>query len=453
MNLHTLLQRREDNDNPVRVGVIGGGKFAAMFLAQAIRTPGVHVVAIADLKPDKVREQLARIEWPEEQYEAATYDEARSSGGCWITDDVEKLFEDTTVEVVIDATGDPPAGIRHALLACERGKSIIMVNVEADALAGPYLAKKARENGIVYSLAYGDQPALICDLVDWARAAGFDVVAAGRGHKWKPEYRYYTPDNVWEGYGLSPEQAALGGMNPKMFTSFLDGTKPAIESTAVANVTGLTPAPHGLIFPPGRIDDIPNLCRPRAEGGILDHKGQVEVISSLDDAGELIDYNIRYGVFVSFEAASDYVARCFGEYGLTTDDSGRYSVMYKRWHLIGLELGISVASVGIRREPTGSATGWRADAVAMAKRDLAPGDMLDGEGGYTVSARLMPAEMSLAETALPIGLAHNVKIIRPVAKDATVTWADVEVDQTDQAVRVRREMERTFAATFAEAAE
>ena len=453
MNLHTLLLQREANDNPVRVGVIGCGKFASMYLAQALRTPGMHVVAIADLNPENARENLARIEWPAERYGARDFDDARRTGGTWITDDVQAIFNNTTIEVVIDATGDPPAGVRHALMACEAGKSIIMVNVEADVLAGPLLAKKAREAGIVYSLAYGDQPALICDLVDWARAAGFDVVAAGRGHKWKPEFRYYTPDNVWDGYGLSPEQAALGGMNPKMFTSFLDGTKPAIESTAVANVTGLTPAPHGLNFPPGRIDEIPNLCRPVAEGGVLDHKGQVEVISSLDDAGELIDYNIRYGVFVAFEAANDYVARCFREYGLATDDSGRYAVMYKRWHLIGLELGISVASAGIRREPTGSATGWRADAVAMAKRDLSIGDVLDGEGGYTVSAKLMPAAASLADGALPIGLANKVKVTRPVAKDQTVTWADVEVDNTETAVRVRREMEATFGPALAQAAE
>lgn len=453
MNLHALLRQRDANDNPVRVGVIGCGKFASMYLAQAIRTPGMHVVAIADLDPANARENLKRIEWPEERYEARDFDDARRTDGTWITDDVAAVFENTTIEVVIDATGDPAAGVRHALMACEAGKSIVMVNVEADVLAGPLLAKKARESGIVYSLAYGDQPALICDLVDWARAAGFDVVAAGRGHKWKPEFRYYTPDNVWDGYGLSAEKAALGGMNPKMFTSFLDGTKPAIESTAVANVTGLTPAPLGLAFPPGRIDEIPNLCRPVAEGGVLDHKGQVEVISSLDAAGELIDYNIRYGVFVAFEAANDYVARCFSEYGLATDDSGRYAVMYKRWHLIGLELGVSVASAGIRREPTGSATGWRADAVAMAKRDLAVGDMLDGEGGYTVSAKLLPAAASLADGALPIGLAHNVKVIRPVAKDQTVTWADVQVDNTDIAVRTRREMERTFGPQLAEAAE
>ena len=453
MNLHRLLLERDAQDRPVRVGIIGCGKFASMFLAQAIRTPGVHIAAIADLNPAGARENLARIGWPAERYAAADYATAHRSGGTWITDDVEALFRQEAIDLVIDSTGDPPSGVQHVLLACRHGKSIIMVNVEADALAGPMLAQKAREAGIVYSLAYGDQPALICDLVDWARASGFDVTAAGRGHKWLPEFQFYTPDNVWDGYGLTPQQAEEGGLNPKMFTSFLDGTKPAIESTAVANATGLTPAPDGLTYPPGRIDEIPNICRPRSEGGVLDHKGQIEVVSSLQRDGTPIDYDIRFGVFVAFEADTDYIARCFREYGLQTDDSGRYAAMYKRWHLIGLELGISVANVALRGEPTGAATGWRADAVAVAKRDLAAGDLLDGEGGYTVSGHLMPAARSLAEGALPMGLTHRVSLVQPVARGNLVRWSDVAADAAHPAVQLRREMEEISRPVLLQAAE
>ena len=453
MNLHRLLLERQAQDDPVRVGIVGCGKFASMFLAQAVRTPGVRIAAIADLNPAGARENLARIGWPAERYAAADFGAALRSGATWITDDVEALFRQEAIDLVIDSTGDPPSGVRHVLLACRHGKSIVMVNVEADALAGPMLAEKAREAGIVYSLAYGDQPALICDLVDWARASGFDVTAAGRGHKWLPEFQFYTPDNVWSGYGLTPEQAERGGLNPRMFTSFLDGTKPAIESTAVANATGLTPAPDGLAYPPGSIDRIPDICRPRSEGGTLDHKGQVEVISSLHRNGDAIDYDIRFGVFVAFEADTHYIARCFMEYGLQTDESGRYAAMYKRWHLIGLELGVSVASVALRGEPTGAATGWRADAVAVAKRALDAGESLDGEGGYTVSGTLMPAARSLAEEALPMGLTHGVRLIRPVAKGQVVRWSDVSADAADPAVRLRREMEALNRPVLLQAAE
>jgi predicted homoserine dehydrogenase-like protein len=267
------------------------------------------------------------------------------------------------------------------------------------------------------------------------------VVGAGRGHKWQAHFAQSTPETVWGYYGLTPEQAKIGGLNPKMFNSFLDGSKPAIESTAVCNATGLTPAPEGLLYPAGAIDEIPALMRPRSEGGVLHHKGQVEVISSLHPDGTAIPYDIRFGVFVSFEAESDYIKRCFAEYGVKTDPSGRYACLYKRWHMIGLEVGISVASVGLRNEPTGVATAWIADAVATAKKDLKAGEVLDGEGGYTVVGRLMPAADSLAQGCLPLGLAHGWRMLKPVAAGQPLRWSDVAFDSTSTAVRLRREME------------
>jgi predicted homoserine dehydrogenase-like protein len=298
---------------------------------------------------------------------------------------------------------------------------------------------------VVYSLAYGDQPALIAEQVDWARACGFDVVAAGKGTKYLPQFHQSTPDTVWGYYGLTPEQAKAGGMNPQMFNSFLDGTKSGIEMAAVANATGLTPAPEGLAFPPCSTDDLPKVLRPRADGGTLHHKGQVEVISSVERDGQTIARNLRWGVYVVFEAPSDYVQRCFAEYGLVTDPSGRYTAMYKPYHLIGLELGISVASAGLRGEATGAPTGFRGDAVATAKRDLAAGEVLDGEGGYTVWGKLMPAAASLAAGALPIGLAHRVKLKNDVAHGEVVRWSDVEFDANNDTIKTRKAMEAAFA--------
>ncbi|MCC6211560.1 MAG: flagellar biosynthesis protein FlgA [Burkholderiales bacterium] len=330
---------------------------------------------------------------------------------------------------------------RTLALCSADGKEILIPPLEADAFCGPILAERARAAGVVYSLAYGDQPAIICDLVDWARAAGFPVVAAGRGHKWLPHFAQSTPETVWGYYGLTPEQARVGGLNPKMFNSFLDGSKPAIETSAVCNATGLTPAPNGLEFPSCSIEDLPNLMKPRDEGGVLHHKGQVEVVSSLTRKGETVAYDIRFGVWVVFEGETDYIRRCFSEYGVKTDSTGRYACMYKRWHLIGLEVGISVASVGLRGEPTGCATGWRADAVAVAKRDLKEKEILDGEGGYTVVGRLMPAAASLAQGCLPLGLAHGWTLLRPVAAGKALRWSDVAVDAGVPAVSLRREME------------
>lgn len=451
MNLHTMLGARAETGNPVRVGLIGAGKFGTMYLSQAARTPGIHLMAIADLDPERARAACARVGRLDAT--ALTFEAARTGGTTHVTDDAMALVAADGIDVVIDATGSPAAGIAHALACCDAGKHIVMVNVEADVLAGPLLAERARQAGIVYSMAYGDQPALIHEQVDWARACGLDVIAAGKGTKYVDGYHYVTPDDVWEHYGLTPEQAAAGGMNPQMFNSFLDGTKSAIEMAAVANATGLTPAPDGLAFPPCGVHDLPHVMRPRDEGGTLHHKGQVEVISSEERDGRHVSGDLRWGVYVVFEAPSDYVRACFDEYGLVTDASGAYSALWKPYHLIGLELGISVASVALRGEATGAPTRFRGDAVATAKRDLAAGEELDGEGGYTVYGKLMPAEASLGEGGLPIGLAHGVRLKNPVACDQPVRWSDVEIDADSQAVRVRREMEAMFADAGAAAAQ
>jgi len=453
MNLSRMLAARAAEGRPVRVGLIGAGKFGSMFLAQARLVPGFHVMGIADLDPARARAALATTGWPVAQTDAPDFDRALATGATHVTDDAEALIAAGGLEVVIDATGAPRAGIRHARLARAAGRHMVMVNVEADALAGPLLAREAEDAGLVYSLAYGDQPALICEMVDWARACGLPVVAAGKGTKYLPDYHASTPDTVWNYYGLSPERAAAGGMNPQMFNSFLDGTKSAIEMTAVANATGLTPAPGGLAFPPVGVDELPSVLRPAAAGGVLHHAGQVEVISSLARDGGPVARDLRWGVYVVFEAPSDYTARCFAEYGLVTDQSGRYGAMYKPFHLIGLELGISVASAALRGEATGAATGFHADAVAVAKRDLAAGEVLDGEGGYTVWGRIMTAADSLAAGAVPIGLAHGVALTRPVAAGAVLSWADVALDEADEALAVRREMERARAAANPRAAE
>ena len=449
MNLHRMLEERAAAGRPLRVALIGAGKFGSMYLAQAKHTPGIHVVAIADLAPDRAKASLARVGWPADRYAARSIAEAGRAGATCVTDDTPSAIAAPEVEIVIDATGSPSAGIRHALACCRHGKHVVMVNVEADALAGPLLARRAREAGIVYSLAYGDQPALICELVDWCRAAGFEVVAAGKGTKYLPAYHESTPATVWPHYGFTPEQVASGDFNAQMFNSFLDGTKSAIEMAAVANATGLAPAPGGLAFPPCGVDDLPRGLRPRDEGGHLEHVGQVEVISSLERDGRPVFRDLRWGVYVTFRAGArqgeDYVRRCFGEYGFPTDPSGRYSAMYKPTHAIGLELGISVASAGLRGEPTGSATGWRGDVVATAKRDLRAGESLDGEGGYTVYGKLAPAADSLKLGALPLGLAHGVRLKHPIAAHSPVRWDDVEFDPDDETVRFRREMEAAFA--------
>ena len=444
MSLIQKLKARAAEGRPVRVAVIGAGKFGSMYLSQAPRTPGIHVVAVADLSPDRARASLARVDWDTPRMSATSLAQAVKEGSTFITDDAPAVIASEFVDMVIDATGSPAAGIAHALLCCEHRKHIIMVNVEADVLAGPLLARRAKEAGIIYSMASGDQPALIAEMVDWARTIGLEVVCAGKGTKYLPVYHQSTPDTVWGHYGFNAEQVAGGDFNAQMFNSFLDGTKSALEMAAVANGCELTPPKEGLYFPPCGVDDLPHILRPRADGGILAQKGMVEVVSSIERDGRPVFRDLRWGVYAVFEAPSQYVMDCFQQYGLKTDASGKYAAMYKPYHLIGLELGISVASIAVRQEATGATGEWRGDVGATAKRALKKGEKLDGEGGFTVYGKLMQTADSLRLNALPIGLAHNMVLKRDIAEGAVVTWDDVDYDATKQAVAIRREQEQLF---------
>lgn len=448
MNLARQLRARATEGRPVRVGVIGAGKFSSMFLAQVRTTPGMHLLGLADLSAERAKKALAATGWDVTAQVAKDFSDALKSGRTAITEDADALI-DSDIEVIVDITGSPSAAIRHALRAFEHKKHVVNVTVEADVLAGPLLAERARQAGVVYALAYGDQPALVCEMVDWAEACGFRIVSAGKGTKYLPDYVRSTPDTVWNHYGLTAEQAAAAGMNSQMFNSFLDGTKSAIEMAAISNATGLKAPRDGLLFPPCGADELPQVLIPRASGGMLEDSGMVEVVSSLHRDGSNVARDLRWGVYVVFEAGSAdaraaYTRNCFREYGIATDKSGRYAALYRPYHMIGLELGISVAAAALRNEPTGTPVAFNSDVVAVAKKALSPGDTLDGEGGCTVWGKIMRAEDSLSRRALPIGLAHSVKLAKPVAEGATVSWDDVAILENDT-VSFRREMEKCFA--------
>jgi len=390
------------------------------------------------------RAALALADWPAEHFGASSLDAAVRTGATWITDDLAAVLARADIGVIVECTGNPIAAVDHVCAAFAAGKHVISATVEADAVCGAALARRARAGGVIYSMAYGDQPAMVCELVDWARTCGFEVVAAGRGHKWRPDFRFSTLDTVWPHYGLTPDQAARGRLNPKMFNSFLDGTKPAIESAAIANACGLDAPTGGLAYPSGSVGDLPRLMRPKAEGGVLARSGLVEVVNSLDADGRPIDHDIRMGVWVCVRAATAYQKHCFEEYNVATDDSGRCFAAYKRWHLIGLELPLSVANVALRAEPTGVAQDFRADVVAVAKRDLAPGERLDGEGGFTVAGQLRPAAVNVPMGALPLGLTGGLAMTRAVKADQILTYDDVALGPPTTALALRRELERSF---------
>ena len=440
MNLHALLAARAAAGRPVRVGLIGAGKFGSMVLAQARTIDGLHIVGIADLDVGKTRGALARVGWDAAEYGAATAAEAHDAGTTWVTDDAAAVIGFDGIECIIEATGQPIAGVRHALAAIDAGKHLVIVNVEADVLCGPVLAERARAAGVVYSMAYGDQPAIICELVDWVRACGFDLVAAGKGMNFEPHFRYSTPDTVWDYFGFSEEEVAAGDFNPKMFNSFTDGTKAAIEMAAVANGTGLDCPDDGLAFYPAGVHDLAQVFKPAADGGRLARTGLVDIAASQEPDGREVINNIRWGVFVTFRAPNAYTRDCFRQYGLETDASGWYGSMWRPFHMIGLETSVSVLSAVLRGEATGACLGYRGDAVATAKRDLKAGETLDGEGGFAVWGKAVPARHARATGALPIGLSHNVRLTADVAQDEIVRVADVALVEDLDVVALRDDL-------------
>ena len=433
MFLEKKINELIDNKKTVNVTLIGAGKFGSMFLSQAPYTKGLNVFTICDLNIDKAKKACREVGWSEDQINNIIF-----------TEDFEKAINDDEVDVVVEATGHPSSGIKHARTCFKYGKHVIMVNVEADVLAGPSLSAEANSAEVVFSMAYGDQPSLTLEIIEWARASGFKVTAAGKGTKYMPEYHYSTPKTVWDHYGLTSDEAEKAGMNSKMFNSFLDGTKSSLEMSAIANASGLNVPNTGLLFPPCGMDDLASLLKEKNKGGILEKNEQVEVVSSLERDGRPVFKDLRWGVYAVLQAPNDYAASCFKQYGMNTDQSGEFSAMYKPFHLIGMELNTSIFSAALLKLPTGQTKYFKGDVVSVSKRNLKKGEKLDGEGGFTVWGKLIPASTSLNLQALPIGLANDMYLKNDINKDKIITWNDVEFDSNDEIINYRHQMENKF---------
>ena len=433
MFLEKKITELIDNKKTVNVTLIGAGKFGSMFLSQAPYTKGLNVVTICDLNIDKAKKACREVGWSEDQINNIIF-----------TEDFEKAINNDEVDVVVEATGHPSSGIKHARTCFKYGKHVIMVNVEADVLAGPSLSAEANSAEVVFSMAYGDQPSLTLEIIEWARASGFKVTAAGKGTKYMPEYHYSTPKTVWDHYGLTSDEAEKAGMNSKMFNSFLDGTKSSLEMSAIANASGLNVPNNGLLFPPCGMDDLASLLKEKNKGGLLEKNEQVEVVSSLERDGRPVFKDLRWGVYAVLQAPNDYAASCFKQYGMNTDQSGEFSAMYKPFHLIGMELNTSIFSAALLKLPTGQTKYFKGDVVSVSKRNLKKGEKLDGEGGFTVWGKLIPASTSLNLQALPIGLANGMYLKNDINKDKIITWNDVEFDSNDEIINYRHQMENKF---------
>ena len=423
MFLHTKLEKRKE---PIKIAFIGCGKFVSMFLAQYNHLNKIQIDSIVDLNIDRAKKNCINS-----GINSSTVNEIN------FTNSLDNIL-DRNIEIFIEATGNPIVGTVHAVKIIKNKKNIILVNVEADITCGKYLSDLAKENNVICSMAYGDQPSLILEQIEWARLNGFSVVCAGKGTKYHPTYEYSTPDTVWGHYGLTKERAEIeSGMNPKMFNSFLCGDKSAIEMCAVSNAANLKCPENGLTFPAIGVYDIAKKMIPKSDGGLIDFEGQVEVISSIDFDKKDIPNDLRWGVYIVIKAQNEYVKNCFKDYGMVTDTSGNYSAIWRPYHYIGLELAQSIYSIALDNRATGFTKNYNADVASYAKKDLKKGDKLDGEGGFCARGRLVTSDKSKNEKILPLGLTDNAILKRDINKDDIISLNDVELNLPEEVVKAR----------------
>jgi len=423
MFLHTKL---EDQKNPIRVAFIGCGKFVSMFLSQYSHLNKIEIDSIVDLNIDQAKKNCFKSGINEGEISKINF-----------SNSLDQII-DRNIEIFIEATGNPIVGTVHAVKILKSKKHLILVNVEADITCGKYLSDLAKENGVICSMAYGDQPSLILEQIEWARLNGFEVICAGKGTKYHPTFEYSTPDTVWGHYGLTKERAENeSGMNPKMFNSFLCGDKSAIEMCAVSNAANLKCPSNGLTFPPVGVYDIAKKLIPKNDGGLIDFDGQVEVISSIDLDKKDIPNDLRWGVYIVIKAKNEYVKNCFKDYGMVTDSTGNYSAIWRPYHYIGLELAQSIYSIALDNRATGYTKNYNADVGSLAKKNLKVGEKLDGEGGFCARGKLITSHKSKSEMILPLGLTDNAILKKDIKKDEVIKIEDVELKLPKEVIEAR----------------
>ena len=423
MYLHSKLSEFNGNIN---IAFIGCGKFISMFLSQYNQLKKINIDSIIDIDVERAKSNCIKSGLNKETVEQINFSSSLDS------------VLDRNIEIFIEATGNPLVGTQHACKVISKKKNIIMVNVEADILCGKYLSDLAIQNKVIYSMAYGDQPSLILEQIEWARLNGFHVTCAGKGTKYHPSFEYSTPDTVWENYGMTNEEAKNAGMNPKMFNSFTTGDKSSIEMAAVANASNLKCPKNGLTYPSVGVYDIANNLIPKSDGGLIDYDGQVEVISSIDSNKKNIPNDLRWGVYIVLKAQNEYVMNCFREYGMITDKSGRYSAIWRPYHYIGLELAQSIYSIALDKKATGQTKYFNADVISVAKKDLNVGDNLDGEGGFTARGRLVTSQESIKNNYLPLGLTDGAIMKKKITKDQYIKLDDVEINWKEEVLTARK---------------
>ncbi len=448
--LSRLLAQRAAANEPIRVGIIGAGKFGGGLVAQISQMRGMETAVIADIDLDRARETYAVAGGiPAESVQVAgganAIDDAIRASKPVVVEDGRLITESDLVDVVVEATGLPEVGARMAHQALHNRKHVVMVNVETDVTIGPLLRRLADAAGVVYTAVDGDQPGCTMNMVDWAETLGFEIVAAGRGTIYYADDPSGIPDTVPERFGFSDEMLARRNINLKMYNSFRDGTKAQVEMCALGNMVGLVPDVRGMHEPSVNIREIAQAFSLQAEGGLLSQHGVIELANSVAKDGKtLLPDGLRMGVFVVIRTDHPFTQEDLKDYYLAPGGNDHNFLLYRPYHLVAVEAPISIAKAVLYGQPTGSPLPTpTTEVITVAKRNLEEGEVIDGGGGYTVNGICEKATIARAENFLPLGVSVGAKLKHDVAAGEAISYDMVDLNEDSFVLQLRRLQDST----------
>ena len=441
LNVNYHLAKLEEDGAPIKVGIVGTGRMGTGAVCQIACMKGMNTLIAADAAVERAVRAFEINGYARDDIvvtESVTEATAALARGKVVATGDADVVPRAEVDVVVDATGVPEVGAAVGLASLTNGKHTIMLNVEADVLVGPILNRIALRSGLIYSGVYGDEPGLIKELYDFADALGFEVVALGKVPTSLAHFnREANPENI-------AEEARSLGQNPKMFCSFRDASKTMIEMAAVSNATGLVQDIPGMHGPSILLKDFASTFSLKSQGGILNRNGVVDFVRPpLNERGE-VDYvnGLPNGLFCVAttdhpQIREDLIYHKMGD--------GPNYTFYRPYHMVGVEVPLTVAHAVIRKEPVVAPLGGIiSEVTTKAKKDLSPGEMLDGGGGFTVYAFMELADEARRGNMLPFGLAENIRMKVAAKKDTIITYDMVELDETMAALQLRRLQDKLF---------
>lgn len=428
LGMNYRLKDLHEKNNPIKVGIIGAGQMGRGLISQLYKMKGMTPSVVCDIDVNKVLHAFSKSNITENDYvitnNLSQANDAIKKGKIVVSEDKQIASFVEATDCVVDATGFTDIGAEIAIDTINNGKNIVMLDVEADVVVGPILKRKADKAGVIYTGSAGDEPGAVKEMFDFSEALGFDIKVIGKGKNNEVDHSC-TPDNIRD-YAISR------GVSPKMQCSFSDGTKNMVELCCMANSTGLVPDVRGGHGPKCDIKNLDKVLCLKEEGGILNNYGVVEWVNG-----------IAPGVFVIVSSDLEFIHHEM-QY-LRIGDGPNY-VLYRPYHLCGMETPLTIARAVLDKAPTiVPMDGLVCEAITVAKKDLKKGESVDGIGGFSTYGTIDKREVAKELNALPIGLINkNTKMAKDVKKGEIITYDDVILDEDSLLVKLRREQDKIW---------